>query len=108
MHIALLGDSILDNRAYTNGEPDVATHLRRLLPDAASVTLLAIDGSTTQDLRPQSDEVPADVSHIAVSIGGNDALLNSDLLWMPVASTAEALSLFKDRIDRFEARVHIA
>jgi hypothetical protein len=30
-HIVLLGDSIFDNDAYTNGKPDVVTHLRRAL-----------------------------------------------------------------------------
>jgi hypothetical protein len=43
------------------------------------------------------------VTHVVVSIGGNDALLNSDLLNIPVASTAEALHLFGDRAAAFEA-----
>jgi hypothetical protein len=46
--------------------------------------------------------VPLAASHIVVSIGGNDALLNSDLLKTPVASTTEALSLFGSRIGQFE------
>ena len=86
MHIALLGDSILDNRAYTKGEPDVATHLRQLLTPPADLTLCAVDGSTTSDLNPQITQVPSHASHIVVSLGGNDALLNSDLLNMPVRS----------------------
>src|SRR5262245_21120347 len=102
MHIALLGDSILDNRAYTKGEPDVASHLRQLLPDFAEVTLCAVDGSTTSDLNSQIARVPSKASHVLVSIGGNDALLNSDLLRTTVTSTAEALSLFRDRIGQFE------
>ena len=102
MHIALLGDSILDNRAYTKGEPDVATHLRQLLPNSADVALCAVDGSTTSDLNPQITRVPYGASHIVVSIGGNDALLNSDLLNTPVTSTTEALSLFGERIGQFE------
>src|SRR5437867_5887757 len=102
MHIALLGDSIFDNRAYTKGEADVASHLRHLLPSFAEVTLCAVDGSTTSDLDPQIRSVPSNASHIVVSIGGNDAMLNSDLLKTPVASTTEALSLFAKRIDQFE------
>jgi hypothetical protein len=39
---------------------------------------------------------------VVISIGGNDALLNSDLLGTPVSSTAEALTLFGDRTSRFE------
>jgi hypothetical protein len=38
-----------------------------------------------------------------VSIGGNDALLNADLLETSVESTTEALELFHDRIRSFEA-----
>lgn len=102
MHIALLGDSILDNRAYTQDEPDVATHLRQLLANSVDVTLCAVDGSTTSDLQPQITKTPSSASHIVVSIGGNDALLNSDLLRTPVASTTEALSLFGKRISQFE------
>jgi hypothetical protein len=103
MHVALLGDSIFDNRAYTEGEPDVVSHLRQLLPDFTQATLCAVDGSTASDLPAQIARVPADASHIVISIGGNDALRNSDLLSTPVASTTEALSLFAERIARFEA-----
>jgi hypothetical protein len=102
-HIALLGDSIFDNAAYTAGAPDVATHLRALLPAGWGASLLAVDGSTTRDLGSQVAQVDADVTHIVVSMGGNDALLNSDLLNMPVGSTAEALALFGRRIDAFKA-----
>src|ERR1051326_744499 len=108
MHVALLGDSILDNRAYTGSKPDVATHLRRFLLSASQVTLCAVDGSTTFDLERQISNVPADASHIVVSIGGNDALLNSDLLAMPVASTTQALSVFAERIVRFESAYRAA
>jgi hypothetical protein len=103
MNVALMGDSILDNRAYTQGEPDVATHLRGLLPHSTNVTLCAIDGSVTSDLQRQIGRVPADASHVVVSIGGNDALRNADLLTMSVSSTAQALSLLGERIVRFES-----
>jgi len=48
-------------------------------------------------------EVGPDVTQVVVSIGGNDALLNSDLLNAPVGSTAEALALFGRRVDAFNA-----
>jgi hypothetical protein len=102
LHIVLLGDSIFDNRAYTGGAPDVVGHLRQLLPAAWRATLCAVDGSTTADLSEQFARVPSDGSHVVISIGGNDALLNSDLLGTSVSSTAEALTLFGDRISRFE------
>jgi hypothetical protein len=101
--IALLGDSIFDNATYTAGAPDVVSHLRGLLPPGWRATLLAVDGSTTANLAAQVAEVDADVTHIVVSMGGNDALMNSDVLNLPVGSTAEALALFGKRIDAFKA-----
>lgn len=91
MHIALLGDSILDNRAYTRGEPDVVAHLRRVLPPSFQATLCAIDGSMTGDLVQQIARIPADASHLVVSIGGNDALQNIDLLATPGRARAHRL-----------------
>jgi GDSL-like lipase/acylhydrolase family protein len=107
-HVALLGDSIFDNRSYTAGAPDVVTHLRDLLPAPWQATLCAVDGSTAADLADQLAEVPADASHVVISVGGNDALLNSDLLLTPVSSTAEALVLFGERLGRFEAAYRAA
>jgi hypothetical protein len=107
-HLVLLGDSILDNRAYTAGQPDVVSHLRTVLPAGWRTTLCAVDGSITADLPDQVEDVPADASHLAVSIGGNDALMNSDLLSLPVRSTTEALDLFGDRVTLFEASYRAA
>lgn len=107
-HLVLLGDSIFDNRAYTAGKPDVVSHLRTVLPAGWRATLCAVDGSITTDLPDQVEDVPTDASHLAVSIGGNDALMNSDLLSLPVRSTTEALDLFSDRVTLFEANYRAA
>lgn len=101
-HIALLGDSIFDNGSYTKGAPDVVTHLRSLLPTGVKASLIAIDGSTTADLGDQVKSLPPDVTRAVVSIGGNDALLNADLLDLPVSSTREALLLLGERVATFE------
>lgn len=101
-HLVLLGDSIFDNRAYTAGEPDVVSHLGAVLPAGWRATLCAVDGSVTTDLLDQVEDIPTDASHLAVSIGGNDALMSSDLLALPVSSTTEALDLFSDRVSEFE------
>jgi hypothetical protein len=80
-HVVLLGDSIFDNAAYTKGLPDVLTHLRRRLPIGAVATLLAVDGSTTVDVMEQQlPRLPRGVTHAAVSMGGNDAILSADAL----------------------------
>jgi hypothetical protein len=107
-HVALLGDSVFDNRAYTGGTPDVAGHLRALLPASWTTVLLARDGTTTADFAPQLGAVPADASHLVISLGGNGCLLNSDLLDTPVRSTGEALRLFARRVGQFESRYRAA
>ncbi len=107
-HVALLGDSIFDNGAYTNGLPDVGSHLRAIVKDRAIVTMLAVDGTTTGDLSRQVGRLPVGVTHAAVSLGGNDALLDTDALDLPVASTADALRIFAERSARFATRYRAA
>lgn len=102
-HVVLLGDSIFDNRSYTRGEPDVVTHLREILPPSWKATLLAADGASTDDIGRQVLRVPDDTSHVVLSVGGNDALMNRDLLGTRVSSTAETLELFAGRVAEFEA-----
>ena len=46
-HIALLGDSVIDNKAYVGRGPDVAEQVRKLVPNEWKVTRLAIDGAVT-------------------------------------------------------------
>lgn len=108
MHVVLLGDSIFENGAYTRGEPDVVTHLRSVLPRGSSATLCAEDGATTGSLARQLTCVGRDATHLVVAIGGNDALANSDLLDRRISSTSEALRLFADRMDAFEAAYRAA
>ena len=72
-HVALLGDSIFDNAAYTGGRPDVITQLRPLL-SGWSATLLALDGARTEDVPRQLTQLPRDTTHLVLSVGGNDAL----------------------------------
>ena len=101
-YVALMGDSTFDNSAYTKGAPDVISHLRTMLPQHWRAILLAVDGSTSADLRKQLARLPVEATHVVISIGGNDALLNRDLLDMPVSSTAQALDLFAQRRSAFE------
>ena len=101
-HIVLLGDSIFDNGAYTNGGPDVISQVRQLLPDGWHASLLALDGATTVDVSSQVRRVPPDATHLALSAGGNDALSNVGILDRPVGSTAEALAALADVSQEFE------
>jgi hypothetical protein len=100
--LALIGDSIFDNAAYTRGEPDVVSHLRTILPSGWRAQLLAVDGATTRGLAAQAARVPASATRLVVSVGGNDALMHQDLLMMPVRSSAAALMVIAERVAAFE------
>ena len=53
--LALLGDSILDNAAYTLSAPDTTAHVRALLGSGWIVECGAIDGATIDDLHRRLD-----------------------------------------------------
>ena len=91
-HIVLLGDSIFDNRAYVQGGCSVIEHLWKLSSEVAQATLLARDGDVTEDVAEQLKELPQDATHLALSIGGNDALGAIPLMSMPAQSVMHALS----------------
>jgi GDSL-like Lipase/Acylhydrolase family len=107
-HLVLLGDSILDNEAYTKGGPDVITQVRALLPNEWKASLLAIDGSTTNDVPAQVARLPHDATHLVLSVGGNDALMHLAVLEKPVSSVAEAVAALADIVSDFEVRYRVA
>lgn len=90
-HIVLLGDSIFDNGAYVGGGPDVTAHLRGLLQGDWRASLHAVDGSLTGDVKRQIGWIGSDVTHLVVSIGGNDALDHGGLLREQAGSVADVL-----------------
>jgi hypothetical protein len=66
-HIVLRGDSIFDNRAYTEGGPDVISQVQELLALGSHATLLGVDGSTTEDIPSQAQRIPSDATHLVLS-----------------------------------------
>jgi len=100
-HIVLLGDSIFDNGAYVASRRDVVTQLRPLLPAGWRATLTAVGGAVALDVRRQLDWSPAEVSHLVVSVGGNDALRQEGLLVQPARRVGEALTRLIGVVDRF-------
>lgn len=103
-HIVLLGDSIFDNAAYVGGGPDVVAHLRREMPGEWKATLLAVDGSVVEGVRRQTSALPADATHLVVSVGGNDALSRAGILEERARSAAEVLGRLADIRDEFQSR----
>lgn len=101
-HFALLGDSIFDNFAYTEGRPAVIDQVKQHLPPGWRASLLAVDGSVTRDIARQVRRVPDDVTHLALSVGGNDALETLPRLSEPSASVMASLTVLSGIQDRFE------
>jgi lysophospholipase L1-like esterase len=107
-HIVLIGDSIFDNSSYTQGAPDVLSHLRNAIPKGWRATLLAVDGATTAAIGAQLQRLPKDATHLVVSVGGNDALGHVNLLNARVSTTVEALDSFAPHVDRFHREYRAA
>ena len=103
-HVILLGDSIFDNAAYVGGAPDVVSQLREQLPRDWKATLRAVDGSIVRSVASQVEKIPADASHLVLSVGGNDALGHAGVLNEPARSTAEVLAKLSDISREFEAQ----
>jgi len=100
-HVVLLGDSIFDNAAYTEGGPDVVTQLRGLLPRGWSATLSAVDGAVVSGVAGQVARLPADTTQLVLSAGGNDALGHISLLERDARTVGEGLSVLARAVERF-------
>lgn len=101
-HIALLGDSIFDNKAYVGNEPDVISHLRAMIPPDWRATLCAVDGNLAEQVSGQLLEIPQDSTHLFISVGGNNAILNADILGLQTNSSAEVFDTLANRAGDFE------
>jgi lysophospholipase L1-like esterase len=95
-HLALLGDSIFDNGVYVPGRPAVIEQVRQGLPAGWGATLVAVDGNVIADIERQLARLPAEATHLVVSIGGNDALQASVVLGDACRSVGEAFSIFSE------------
>ena len=89
--VVLLGDSVFDNGAYVGADPDVVHQLRQLLPEGWGADLNARDGAVMADIPAQMRSLPADATHVVISVGGNDALLQAGVLDEGAGSVADAL-----------------
>jgi hypothetical protein len=101
-HIVLLGDSIFDNKAYVGGAPDVVEQMRSMMSGDWQATLKAVDGSIVENVNGQLERSPEDASHFIISSGGNNALMNADVLNLPANSSADVFGILADRVESFE------
>jgi len=100
MNIVLIGDSIFDNASYVGQAESVSDILKREVSES-KVSLLAVDGDITTDVHEQLKSFPADATHVFISCGGNDALINDGVLEDKCATVDEALQLLHDIKEQF-------
>ncbi len=102
--IILLGESVFDNLKYVQPEPDVAAQLRKTAPEGWKVSLRAVDGAVTDSVPHQLVDLPADATHLVLSVGGNDLLgCAGDMLRTPVTVSSEAFLLLARVVGVFES-----
>ena len=102
-HVVLLGDSIFDNERYVPDRPPVIEQVRQRLPAGWTATLRAVDGHVTEDVSRQLTGLPVDVTHLIVSVGGNDALGESGILRDLVDTVGEAMLRMDEVRTRFRS-----
>jgi len=98
--LVLVGDSVFDNAAYVNG-PDVRAQVETKMPDDWAVSLLAVDGSYILDVPNQLEQLPDDAQILVISTGGNDVLVQTEVLGDAVTTVGEALLLLDDAVSQF-------
>jgi len=108
-HLVLLGDSIFDNGVYVEpGQADVAAHLRRKLkPQDWTVEMRAEDGALASSIKGQLAHSPvATPCTFVLSVGGNDALVNLDMIQDTTSgrSVATVLATFHQIREEFRER----
>jgi len=101
-HIVLLGDSIFDNKAYVGNEPDVVSHLQTMIPQDWQATSCAVDGDVVEQVSGKILKIPPDSTHLFISAGGNNAIMNADILGLPANSAAEVFDALSNRTGDFE------
>lgn len=104
-HLVLLGDSVFDNAAYVESGPNLQTQVQQHLSADWQVTCLAVDGSATPEIKDQLARIPADATHLALSIGGNDALREAaELIHSPLHTSADVMQRFTEMKAVFQRR----
>ena len=101
-HVALLGDSIFDNASYVASGSAVIDHLRQTLSSDWDATLLAADGATTTVVPTQIERIPDSVTHLVLSVGGNDALwMSGNLFPESTVDVRDSLKKLGERCQEF-------
>ena len=101
----LIGDSILDNKAYVDDGNSVSDKLRRLT--TRPVRILAKDGHTSQGALGQIPESVEAGTAAVLSVGGNDALHSSFVLSEDSEKVYHALKKLSPFVLGFQSRYRL-
>jgi hypothetical protein len=95
-HVVLLGDSVFDNGAYVGSSPALVQQLHQLLPGRVGCRFECAGRRVIGEIRHQLEQLPAGATHLAISVGGNDALMQTGVLDQKVSSVAGALNMLDE------------
>jgi hypothetical protein len=70
--------------------------LHQLLPGGWAANVNARNGAVIAGVRYQLEKLPPGATHLAISVGGNDALMQTGVLDQKVSSVAGALDMLDD------------
>lgn len=103
-NVSLLGDSIIDNKIYV-GEDELSVTEHLQYNSTSNFTMIAVDGDTTEDvLDSQLAMLKDPVSHIVLSVGGNDLLQNLHILQDETSGMKFALEKSFDLISEIQGK----
>ena len=104
--VALLGDSIIDNKVYVGeNELSVTEHLQKINDEDYYFEMIAVDGDTTKEvIDNQLEKIRANNSHIVLSIGGNDLLQKLDIMFNETSGMIESLEIASQTIEEIKSR----
>ncbi len=102
IRVALMGDSIFDNESYVLPDKAVIDYINELDNRNWSAELLAVDGATTADVPRQCLQVNEDITHLVISIGGNNALGYVGVFGEKVSSVYQGVQYLSAIKERFQ------
>lgn len=101
--IALMGDSIFDNRMYVKRGYSVIEQFNQMPDTDWKAELLAVDGNVTKNVVTQCQKISAETTHLIISVGGNDALSCLNIFEKPASSVNEVMELLTVIKDQFQS-----
>ena len=106
MKVALLGDSVFDNRSYVKFDHEDVEHV--LKASCVDCELYAVDGAVISSIKYQLDEMKKElenISSIFLSVGGNNGLSALHLIFQNL-STEDFFNSFQKQLDNLYSEIY--